>query len=1063
MKKPDFNLIFDSEDFEDFGCDIIQVRDNIVLERYKKTHDAGIDGFYSTNNNKNIVVQCKNTKDVNKLINELIKVELPKMQKIKPDRYILVISKDITRAQKLKLLDYFKDYIKDSHDLIMAEDLHGFSRNAKYNQVFDYYYQKYLNNFNLYTKPNSNINSWLKDDWNKIKSYFVETECYKEAKNFLLNNHVLILTGDPGSGKTTNAKMLLNYLYEKRLVSKPLVINTCNQVKEQFDSNISQAFLIDDFWGATFIYDNYKQNTDRDLDEIITKLQNSNSYLILTTREYVLNQGVKYYKEYNLKALDKRIFCCNSYLMEEEKIKILYNHFYKADFDYNILSNLKYYVKKIIEHPNYSPRTISYFVQNSDNLVGADGFEIDKVTNFYNDFMFYLDNPRDYLENIFIKLSLGARIVAFILALSNPPINLDYLYDSFKVVAKNIRKIKISEFNEYLKELLDLFLQFNYLGNIKIIDFTNNSIFDFINDFFLDVYIDYEDYFSKGLKYFNQILNLFNFNISKDNQEYLINYIVDNFDEMLNTNGEGLYLEELDKEENENYWYLLKNIEDLIDLEKDINSETIREFLTRRIKTYFKKDIQYYDSDNENFFNAPDLLQKVLDININYSNEEIRQMIEDFIDNCESLSYLVAIASFPEIYKDMVIDILKIKHSYIFNDLAYYLEQEYLNEDNLQLDDFFKDNLKDMCKYLKILLTKQIRDILNKYNPPREIKVKKSFNKIKPPLKNDIERVIEEFDKKIYKPFNLNKVKLRKLINNSKLESKIKENLLNDKQDYYCFSLLDGITEEFVNLVIKVILEEKVYTDGSFELFDYLCSYISKQDINLGFLLNYALYSTYNSYNYLSLTNIIANFEVTEEEINNLINLGVLVKNLNIIMFSSTLWQIYLCITFLRLGGDDELVLDFITRPGIICMSEFKMIQVFMQYKFCNIIKPIFEKIINLGYENFKNYMLDMGIDNQGAIIFSQNDDLKVIDSCMQAFLDMNIYNEISNIFKAKKYLKMKKYLDKHQAFSILNYYNDITNKENEDIYLLEQTCKNIFDLINKFYQEKLVDLGLLI
>lgn len=103
MNNYDFHDLLEPLEFQDLVCDIVQLRDNIFLETYKEGRDFGIDGLYA-DNTKMIIVQAKRYKqNFNRLYRDLRYIELPKVRKLNPDRYILGVSIDFDPKQKKRL------------------------------------------------------------------------------------------------------------------------------------------------------------------------------------------------------------------------------------------------------------------------------------------------------------------------------------------------------------------------------------------------------------------------------------------------------------------------------------------------------------------------------------------------------------------------------------------------------------------------------------------------------------------------------------------------------------------------------------------------------------------------------------------------------------------------------------------------------------------------------------------------------------------------------------------------------------------------------------------------
>src|SRR5437763_451175 len=120
MSDYDFSSLNDKE-FESLVVDLLSEEEGKRFERFKPGRDKGVDGrYFSPSTSLETIVQCKHwiRTPVNQLINRLITDELPKVQRLKPARYIVGISNPLSRANKEAIFEKFRDFIKTPSDIL---------------------------------------------------------------------------------------------------------------------------------------------------------------------------------------------------------------------------------------------------------------------------------------------------------------------------------------------------------------------------------------------------------------------------------------------------------------------------------------------------------------------------------------------------------------------------------------------------------------------------------------------------------------------------------------------------------------------------------------------------------------------------------------------------------------------------------------------------------------------------------------------------------------------------------------------------------------------------------
>ncbi|GAA0968883.1 hypothetical protein GCM10009555_015040 [Acrocarpospora macrocephala] len=97
----------------------------VRLELFTAGSDGGTDLRYMSHTGEKIVIQCKHwmKSGRSKLIGHMLKTELPKVRKLRPTRYIVASTVDMTIPAKDKLYTSFQPYVKSPSDLFGIDEI----------------------------------------------------------------------------------------------------------------------------------------------------------------------------------------------------------------------------------------------------------------------------------------------------------------------------------------------------------------------------------------------------------------------------------------------------------------------------------------------------------------------------------------------------------------------------------------------------------------------------------------------------------------------------------------------------------------------------------------------------------------------------------------------------------------------------------------------------------------------------------------------------------------------------------------------------------------------------
>ncbi len=517
MTNYDFNNAFSPAEFQDFARDMIQIREGILIESFAEGRDLGIDGRHVRADGYTIIIQAKRLLDTGGRILSIARKEKEKIDKLvkqgmRIDRYILALSGNTSFEKKEAIRKFFSPYIIAPEDIITSNDFNNYlsSSTTKYKQVEEKYFKLWIQNIytlkrTLYEVVHSPLvqqsEIHLNEAIEKV-GLFVETEIYREAINKVQKNRVLIISGEPGVGKTTLASQVALYYYAKYQFRAFIYATSVEDLYTAQRIEGKKVIFFDDFWGSNGFDALGNGLRVKDLVDFIEYIRKrKDCLLIMTTREYVLEQGLKNNEDFRRLVESNKLDCRIEQYSEADKLRIYYGHLREVSLTWEQVNLLRDAGISIIASKNYNPRVIELFTKsitpNMDPRLCVE------------DFKRYINCPIDFWKKIFNELSQEARVVYLLMAIMPLPTEMKLLEECYcEALKANGKSLEWKGFSEIIFELektvirTDLYNQSHF--GIMAVTFQNPSAKDFITALLREKLENYSGILLQASRYYSQ-------------------------------------------------------------------------------------------------------------------------------------------------------------------------------------------------------------------------------------------------------------------------------------------------------------------------------------------------------------------------------------------------------------------------------------------------------------------------------------------------------------------------------------------------------------------------------
>lgn len=484
MNNYDFLNLSPSE-FELLVRDLLQAHLSVLIENFPEGTDNGIDLRYTTMTGEVVVIQCKRYRSFPALYRKL-EEEVQKVRTLNPAKYIIATSVSLTLARKGKIRALFGSYIASDEDILGKENLNNLL--SLHPDVLLTHYKLYLSSTAVLQRIiNSKVYNQSRFEEAEIRDVvriYVQNDSFTEALELLRQHQVVMISGHPGVGKTTLARMLVYYLLSSGFDEFAYLSDSVSEAITNYEQGKKVVYFFDDFLGTNFLDKKMPANEDNRLIKFISAVKRSKEHaLILTTREYILNQAQQTFEKLNEPDLNisKFILDLGKYT-HVIKAQILANHLYfntlPLEYIRELMKDDMYF--DIVYHDNFNPRIIEMIVDKGE-------WKHYKAVEFPSLLQQAFDNPELIWLRIYEnQISMFSRCSLAILATFDSTIYLDDFETAIRNFADNKQRNYGFVFNNFdyeksLKEMQNTFISISKDDADELaVSFQNPSIRDFL-------------------------------------------------------------------------------------------------------------------------------------------------------------------------------------------------------------------------------------------------------------------------------------------------------------------------------------------------------------------------------------------------------------------------------------------------------------------------------------------------------------------------------------------------------------------------------------------------------